>query len=92
MQGPDTSDKRISLRVFHKPIDPCGDNYKNVPGDIAGFGVIDGKGGGEPVDECGQCAGMCSGLKTCESFECSPTEVCRNHFSFSRMILLDLKS
>ena len=72
---------KLNLQPTVTPtIDQCGAKYKRISGDIAGSGKIDGKGGGQTVEECGQCADMCSELKTCASFECSPTEVCRNQF------------
>lgn len=36
---------------------------------------VGGKGGGDHVEDCGECAELCSERKPCLSFECSPTEV-----------------
>ena len=73
--GPDTASKRVSLRVYHEPPNPCASDYKRVTGDVRGWGIIGGKGGGEAVQDCGECAGMCSSAEECGSYECSPTEL-----------------
>ena len=71
--GPDTSDAVVSLRVFHEPANLCGSGYKRIPGAI--WGAIDGNEGGDSVEDCGECAAMCSGVKSCLSYECSDTEL-----------------
>lgn len=54
---------------------PCPDGYTTRPGDIYGWGKVDGRGGGEHVDDCKDCAELCTGFNKCLSFECSPTEL-----------------
>lgn len=71
--GPDTNSKQVSLRANHQPPNPCAGGYKHMTGDVSGWGMIDGKGGGEAVQDCGQCAEMCSIAEACASYECSHT-------------------
>merc|ERR1719183_3515519 len=46
-----------------------------MQGDVGEWGKIGDKGGGETVDDCSQCANICSAIETCGSYECSPTEL-----------------
>ena len=73
--GPDTNSAKVSLRAYHQPPNPCASDYKHMTGDVTGWGMIDGKGGGEAVQDCAECAEMCSSAKACASYECSRTEL-----------------
>lgn len=52
---------------------PCAFGYAQVAGDIPDWGTIEGRGGGESVQSCGECAVLCSRYEACKSYECSPT-------------------
>ena len=88
--GPDTSDAVVSLRVFHEPTNVCGSGYKRIPGAI--WGAIDGNEGGDSVEDCGECAAMCSGVKSCLSYECSDTELkCNTNTAIVPTVQVDFK-
>jgi len=53
----------------------CASGYEEEVGDVAGWGSIDGKGGGEIVASCQQCAGFCDSYPACLSYECSLEEL-----------------
>jgi len=53
----------------------CANGYEEDVGDIGGWGSIDGKGGGEIVANCQQCAGFCDFYPACLSYECSLEEL-----------------
>ncbi|NBX18957.1 MAG: hypothetical protein EBR09_16525 [Proteobacteria bacterium] len=52
---------------------PCAFGYAQVAGDIPDWGTIEGRGGGESVQSCGECAVLCSRYEACKSYECSAT-------------------
>jgi hypothetical protein len=54
---------------------PAGYNETDGGGDIPGWGDVNGKGGGATVTSCGECAAWCSSESTCQSFECSPSQL-----------------
>ena len=43
-----------------------------MPGDVAGFGTINGRGGDEVVASQDACANLCSAESSCKSYEFSP--------------------
>jgi len=51
----------------------CAIGYESIVGDIAGWGSIHGKGGGQSVASCQECADLCDYEGTCGSYECSTT-------------------
>merc|ERR1711972_88897 len=48
----------------------CGANYYEQDGDVAGWGVVNGAGGGQHVAACGECARLCTDRAACKSYEC----------------------
>eukprot|EP01083_Nonionella_stella_P306761 1075539_1 len=52
----------------------CPLGYYQQIGDISGWGLINGAGGGELVANCAECGELCSSTSECNSIECSPTE------------------
>ncbi len=52
----------------------CSGGYVAVPGDIGGWGAVNGIGNGRAVTNCQECNILCDQLGTaCQSTECSPT-------------------
>ena len=52
----------------------CPSGYFGQIGDVDGWGSVDGRGGGEVVSSCNQCASICDSKVDCMSFECSGSE------------------
>jgi len=50
----------------------CAEGYELKIGDIGGRGKIDGVGGNQDVNDCNECANLCTGIAACLSYECSP--------------------
>ena len=71
-----TPNQDTLVRGFHAEIDPCGLGFSKMVGHVSGEGTVGGKGGGEGVESCSECADMCSAAARCLSYECTPTEVC----------------
>ena len=75
--GPDTAGKSTFLAADHTKGDGsqlCAEGYKLLTGTLPGWGKLEDRGGGEKVQDCTQCATLCSGLAPCMSYECSVTE------------------
>ena len=53
----------------------CDAGFDYHSGDVAGFGSINGKGGGQDVASCEECATLCKSEATCGSYECSPSKL-----------------
>jgi len=49
----------------------CAPGYDMFEGDIGGIGSVNGRGGGERVNECEECAHLCTKDRDCLSYECS---------------------
>ena len=73
--GADTFGDVAFLRAYHVITNICTGDYLLMPGDVGAWGTIGKHGGGEAVDDCGDCANLCSDAASCGSFECSPTEL-----------------
>jgi hypothetical protein len=52
-------------------VNPCTSGYTEITGDILGWGEVGGRGGGEIVEDCAQCAEVCTSKAGCGSYECS---------------------
>lgn len=52
----------------------CNSGFAESTGDIAGWGKVHNRGGGERIAQCSECADLCSSDTLCASYECSPTE------------------
>lgn len=54
----------------------CAPGFTLMKGDIGGWGRVGGRGAGQKVPNCGQCASFCMNQRgNCNSYECSPTEL-----------------
>jgi len=53
----------------------CALGYTEKPGDVGGWGSINGKGGGQSVADTDACAALCSSEPTCNAYEFSQTEL-----------------
>ena len=53
----------------------CVEGYRELDGDIPGWGTVWGRGGGESVSSCTECANLCNSVADCHSYECSDTEL-----------------
>ena len=61
-------------RVTGAGSETCTEGYTRQPGDVQGWGKLQGRGGGEIVEDCNDCGALCTGIASCTSYECSPTE------------------
>jgi len=52
------------------PAIACADNYLPQDGDVGGWGVVAGAGGGQYVASCDECARWCTDRSACKSYEC----------------------
>jgi len=69
---------QTALRFEANGVKACATGYEKVTGSMHGFGEVNGKGGGESVDDskgCVSCAQKCSEEPDCLSYECSHTEL-----------------
>ena len=53
----------------------CGLNYYPQAGDIPNYGTVGGRGGGETVTDCNDCAELCDLFAECNSYECDPVSL-----------------
>lgn len=51
--------------------DECAAGYSLLCGSKAGWGYVNGRGGGMPVSSCRECASLCDANSMCLSYECS---------------------
>ena len=64
----------LVLVTFHRVQGQCSGGYNAIPGDIGGWGAVNGIGNGRAVTNCQECNMLCDQQGTaCQSTECSPT-------------------